>query len=153
MKKVIVLFAVIIAFAANSFAQNATQTDNQTAPLKEKVGKHNKGDKGKHAGAIDMKKDLNLSSDQETRMKNIGSTYKGKMQALRSDNTLDKNQKRVQMVEMQKAHEAEVKGVLNSEQYTKFTEMKKQRHDKMKAHKGEHKGKKQGEAKTEPKSN
>lgn len=154
MKKVIVLFVAIVAFAANSFAQTPTQAETQKAPKSEKVRKH-KGEKGKHADGMDMKKDLNLSAEQSNRMKDIGNSYKGKMKALKTDNSLSKEQKKAQMSDLKKSHEADMKGVLTADQYTKFTEMKKQRHDKMKAHKGEHKGKgkKQGGATPAPKSN
>ena len=143
MKRVIILLAVIFAFAANSFAQTGSQTDNQAAPTGAKMEKH-KGGKpkdGKHGGARNLKKELNLTAEQETRMKDIGSTYKGKMKAIQTDNTLDKEQKKAQFLAVRNAHEAEVKGVMNADQYAKFTELKKQRHDKMKAHKGEWKGK------------
>ncbi len=153
MKKVIVLFVAILAFAANSFAQSATQTETQNEAKTERVKGH-RGGNGKHAGKMDMKKELNLSSDQSNSLKNIGNTYKGKIKALKTDETLSKDQKKAQMAEMKKAHDAEVKGVLNADQYAKLTEMKKQNHGKMKAHKGAHKGKskKQGDAQTEPKN-
>ena len=154
MKKVIVLFVAILAFAANSFAQDASQTQPLKSDKSEKVGKH-RGGKGKRADGMKMNKELNLTADQSKHMKDIGNTYKGKMQALRTDNSLSKEQKKAQMTEIKKSHDTEVKGVLNTEQYTKMTNMKKQRHDKMKAHKSEHKGKakKEGETKTAPKSN
>ena len=134
MKRVIVLFALIAAFSATSFAQ----TDAQAAPNKPKMEKHKGGGKGgKHAGAgMDMKKQLNLTAEQETKMKTIGGTYRGKMKAIKSDNTLNKDQKKAQFAELQKAHDAEIKGVLNGDQYAKFTDLKKQRRDNMKAHKG-----------------
>jgi Spy/CpxP family protein refolding chaperone len=135
MKKVIVLFALIAAFAATSFAQ----TDNQAAPTAtQETMKHKGGRKGgKHAGAgMDMKKQLNLTAEQESKMKTIGGTYRGKMKALKSDNSLSKDQKKAQFAELQKAHDAEIKGTLNGDQYAKFTELKKQRRDTMKAHKG-----------------
>ncbi len=154
MKKVIVLFVAIVAFAANSFAQTGTGQETQKAPKSEKVGKH-KGQNGKHAHGMDMKKDLNLSDDQSKRIKDIKNSYKGKMTALKTDNSLSKEQRKTQMSDLKKSEEADVKGVLTADQYTKFTEMKKQRRNDMKAHKGEYKrkGKKQGGATPAPKSN
>ncbi len=153
MKKVIVLFVAILAFAANSFAQSATQIETQNEAKTERVKGH-RGGNGKHAGAMDMKKELNLSSDQSNSMKKIGNDYKGKMKALKTDETLSKEQKKSKMAEMKKSHDAEVKGVLNADQYAKLTEMKKQHSGKMQGKKGEHKGKskKQGDAQTEPKN-
>jgi periplasmic protein CpxP/Spy len=154
MKKVIVLFIAILAFAANTFAQSATQTETQKAPKTER-GKGHRGGNGKHAGKMDMKKALNLSSDQSNSMKKIGNDYKGKMKALKTDETLSNEQKKAKMADIKKLHDAEVKGVLNADQYAKLTEMKKQHQGKMQGEKGVHKGKgkKQGDAQTAPKSN
>ena len=147
MKRVIILFAVIFAFAANTFAQSGSQTDNQAAPTTEKMRKHKGGGKPNKALEMSMKKQLNLTSEQEMRMKDIGGTYKGKMKAIQSDNTLDKTQKKAQLAELRKAHDTEIKGVLNNDQYAKFTELKKQRADKMKAQKGKGHGKGKGQGK------
>ncbi|MBL7816982.1 MAG: hypothetical protein JNL70_18305 [Saprospiraceae bacterium] len=136
MKKVMILFAAILAFTAASFAQTS---DSQPAPVGAKMEKPqgHKG-KGKHMkqAHTHMKKELNLSADQDKRMKEIGNTYKGKIQAIRTDNALSKEQKKAQLQDVQKSHDAEVKGVLSAEQYTKFTDMKKQRRDNMKGHAG-----------------
>ena len=90
MKKVIVLFVAILAFTANSFAQTATQIETQNESKTEKVKGH-RGGKGKHADKMDMKKELNLTSDQSNSMKKIGNDYKGKMKALKTDETLSNN--------------------------------------------------------------
>ena len=149
MKKVIILVVLISAFAAHSFAQTGAQTNTQAAPMTEKTEKaKGKGDKhkGKHEAHLKMQKELGLSADQQKRVKGIGNTYKGKMKAVRSDNTLDKTQKRTQMAEISKVHDAEMKGVLNADQYAKLQEIKKQRHGEMKAHRG-------GKDKNAPKTN
>jgi Spy/CpxP family protein refolding chaperone len=126
MKKVSILIAVLFAFMANTFAQTGAQTDMQAAPTTEKIGKH----KGKaHKSA---KNELNLTSEQKTRLQGIGSTNKGKIQAIKTDNALSKEQKRAKMVELKQAHDAEVKGVLNAEQYAKYGDLKKERREKMK---------------------
>lgn len=134
MKKVIVLFALIVAFAATSFAQ----TDNQPAPTTQTTEKVKGGKKRGHhgkQGAMNMKKELNLTSEQETKMKNIAATYRGKMKAVKTD-AGDKTQKRAEAAEIHKAHEAEIKSILNAEQYAKYTELKKQRRTEMMAKRG-----------------
>ena len=146
MKKVIVLFAAILAFSANSFAQNASQTQPLKSDNSEKVGKH-RGGNAKRAAGMKMNKELNLTADQSKRMKDIGNTHKGKMQALKTDNSLSKEQKKAQMGEIRKSHDAAVKGILNADQYTKMTDMKQQHHEKMKAHKDENKGVHKGKSK------
>jgi periplasmic protein CpxP/Spy len=121
MKRVLILCAFLVAFAASSFAQ----TDIQAAPTTSQKIEKRKGRGNKQAA--NMGKELNLTSEQKTQLKNINGTYKGKMQALKTDNALSKDQKRAHKSDIQKAHDAELKGVLNTEQYAKFSQAKQQR--------------------------
>ncbi len=134
MKKIMILCAFMVAFAASSFAQ----ADTQPAPMSEKTEKtKGRGSKDRKQAVMSMKKQLNLTSEQEMRMKDIADNNKGKLKAIKSDNTLDKTQKREKMLEVQKSFDSDMKSVLNAEQYTKFTELKKQR-------RANHKGKRGG---------
>ena len=133
MKKVTMLLAFVLAFAANTFAQ----ADAVAAPLQtEKMSKQDRKAKMKqHAD------DLGLSAEQKTKMKEIGQSLKGKMKAIKSDEALTKDQKRAQVGEVAKQHEADVKAVLSAEQYTKWEAKAKERRAKMKAYRGKKGGK------------
>ncbi|NJN34100.1 MAG: hypothetical protein HC817_07485 [Saprospiraceae bacterium] len=65
-------------------------------------------------------------------MKTVSATYKGKWKAIRTDQSLSKDQKIAQIQETKTAYDAEIKGILTPEQYTKWTEMRKQAKIKMK---------------------
>lgn len=128
MKKVAMLFAFVLAFVANTFSQ----TDAVAAPLtSEKMSKQDRKAKMKqHAD------DLGLSAEQKTKMKEIGQSFKGKMKAIKSDEALSKDQKKMQAGEVAKQHETDVKALLSAEQFTKWETKVKERRAKMKEYRG-----------------
>ena len=131
MKKIVLLCTMFCAFATFSIAQT---TDTKTAST-EKMHK-GKG-KGKHHDH--MENSLGLNADQKAKMKEIRNTYKGKFKAVRSDKSLSKEQRKMQMQDIQTAHDADMKGLLTAEQYTQFTAAKGKHKEDMK---GKHKEKK-----------
>lgn len=134
MKKIVLMFTVFFAFTAMALAQ----TDAQPAPSADI-----KKEKRKGKGYDKIAQDLNLSADQKVKMKEIKVSFKGKMQAIRTDKALTKEQKKAQVKDMYAAHEAEIKALLSADQYAKWSEVKAQH----KAHgKGKHKEKKGGKA-------
>ena len=133
MKKVIVLGAFVLAFATASFAQ----TDNQVAPIAtEKTEKTEKVKGGRKHAAHAMAKEMGLTKEQQMQMKDIANTSKGKLKAIKTDGTLDKNQKKAQVAEIKQAQDAQLKTVLSPEQYTKLKDMKSQRHANAKRKRG-----------------
>ena len=132
MKKIVLMFTVFFAFTAMSIAQTNAQP-SPTADVK----------KGRGKAHSQMAKDLNLSADQKVKLKEIKGSFKGKMQAIKTDQALTKEQKKTQVKDLFAAHEAEVKAVLSADQYAKWSEAKAQR----KTHvKGKHKEKKGAKA-------
>lgn len=121
------LVVFILAFVANNFAQN----DAIAAPLTT-VKTDKKGGKKMQKAA----KELDLTPEQKTKMKEIGQSFKGKMMAIKSDASLSKEQKRTQILEVMKSHEADLKALLSPEQFAKWQEMKAARRDKMKEYRG-----------------
>jgi periplasmic protein CpxP/Spy len=119
MKKVAILFAVMLAFVANTFAQN----DAVAAPLKSEISSKSE----RKAKMKRTTKELGLTADQKTKMKEMGQSLKGKMMAIKTDATLSKDQKKMQIGEVAKSHEVEIKGILTPEQFTKWEAMKKER--------------------------
>ena len=92
--------------------------------------------KAKHAADA-----LGLSADQKAKMKEIGQSFKGKMKAIKTDESLTKDQKKMQAGEAAKQHQDAVKALLSSDQYTKWEAMAKERRDKMKEYRGKRGGK------------
>lgn len=133
MKKIILLFAITLSVFSLT-AQNASEAPNTSSEVRKGRGKGHS--KGQHAANT-----LNLSKEQKTKMKGIADVHKGKIQAIRTDKSLSKEQKMAKMKELNTSHEAEMKGVLSAEQYTKWTEMKTNRKGKMKGNMKGEKGK------------
>jgi periplasmic protein CpxP/Spy len=144
MKKLAIVFALMFAMVANTFAQAdatpAPLSDAKTSKVDRKANKADKADrKANRGGAAD---ELGLSADQKAKMKELGQSLKGKIKAIKTDASLSKDQKKMQIGEVAKSHQTELKGILTPEQFTKFTEMKKAR----KASKGQKRGRKGGAA-------
>ncbi len=136
MKKVVVLFALLFALVANTFAQ----ADATPAPLQsvgtQGEGKPKMSKSDRKAKAKDAADELGLSADQKAKMKEIGQSFKGKMKAIKSDESLSKDQKKMQAGEAAKQHQADVKTILSPEQATKWEAMAKERRAKMKEYRG-----------------
>ena len=137
MKKTILMFTMLFALVATTFAQT-TQTPQATDPIEKKQkGK----DKMQHANKDRAADELGLNADQKAKMKEIRTTQQGKMKAIKSDQSLTKEQKKAQMQTAMTEHDNAIKNILTPEQQTKMTAMKEKRKAEMKANKGKNKGK------------
>ena len=96
-----------------------------------------KGGEGANRGGTNFghqaaffKKELNLSADQETKLKGIFQEFQTKSKDIRSNTNLSKEEKREQMQLLAKQYMDQGKSVLNAEQLKKLNDIK-----------GKHKGK------------
>jgi Spy/CpxP family protein refolding chaperone len=74
-----------------------------------------------------MMADLGITQEQGQKLRTINETMKGKMQAIRTDNSLTKEQKRAQVQALNEAHDAEVKTILTPEQFAKWSAARQER--------------------------
>ena len=96
------------------------------------------GKKGGEAGgrgsfgqqAAFFKKELNLSADQETKLKGIFQEFQTKSKDIHSNNSLSQEQKRTQTQSLAKQYMEQGKAVLNADQLQKLNEMKDKRKGK-----------------------
>jgi Spy/CpxP family protein refolding chaperone len=89
------------------------------------------GDLGKQAAFF--KQELNLSADQESKLKSIFQEFQTKSQAIRSNSSLSKEQQRAQFQSLAKQYMAQGKSVLTPEQLKKFNDLKGKRKNNRKA--------------------
>jgi Spy/CpxP family protein refolding chaperone len=89
-------------------------------------GMKEKGDRAEIA------KELNLTSDQKEKVKQIQQDTKGKLEALRNESGLSKDQKKAKMREIMDAQQAQMKTVLTAEQLEKMKSLRKDRPGKAK---------------------
>jgi Spy/CpxP family protein refolding chaperone len=87
-----------------------------------------RGDFGQQAAFF--KKELNLTSDQETKLKGIFQEFQSKSKDIRSNNSLSQEQKKAQAQSLAKQYMEQGKAVLNADQLKKLDEMKGKRKDK-----------------------
>ena len=105
----------------------------------EKFFKGKEGKRGDAAGfrgnsfgpqAAFFKKELNLSAEQETKLKGIFQEFQTKSKDLRTNNSLSQEQKREQMQSLAKQYMDQGKAVLNADQLKKLNEMTAKRKNK-----------------------
>jgi len=70
-----------------------------------------------------MTKELNLSADQVAQIKAIDDDTQKQMMAVRDDSTIARADKRAKMMDIRKASQDKIRGVLNDEQKTKYDAM------------------------------
>lgn len=119
MKKTIILAALLGVFSiTNTFAQ----TETKEAPKKEKKERAARGDNRPNPMA-----DLNLSADQENKMKALNEEGRTKAEAIRNDASLSDDDKRAKMMEMRKAQNEKRLAILTPEQKKKWEQKMKER--------------------------
>jgi periplasmic protein CpxP/Spy len=125
MKIAVALLAATLMTGAG-FAQTAatgsTQPqDQQTAPAPQ-------GHKGHKMPTADerlqhLTKKLNLTDDQQTKIKPILEQQQQQMQALRGDQSLSKEQRHAKFQEMHKDFTGQIRAQLNPDQQTRYDQM------------------------------
>ena len=88
-------------------------------------GEAGRGNFGQQAAFF--KQELNLSADQETKLKGIFQEYQSKSKDIRSNNSLSQEQKRTQTQALARQYMDQGKAVLNADQLKKLGEMKGKR--------------------------
>lgn len=119
------------------------QFQKQRKDWKEKGDKAQRGQKGERGQGFGkrggdfgkqqafFKKELNLTADQETKLKSIFQEFRTKSQALRSNTSLSKEQQREQFRSLAQQYMEQGKSVLTPEQVKKFNDLKgKRKHRK-----------------------
>jgi hypothetical protein len=158
MKKLIFACALMVTLSAASFAQAtapATPATSATpaAPAKGKMsqkgkemsekGKENRqkgkemGEKGNAPKGMGM----DLTPDQETKFKAFNESHKEAVKKIQMDKALSADAKKSQIDALKGTYEANVKTVLNADQYTKWSAKRNDKGGDHKGKKGDHEGK------------
>src|SRR5205823_12329301 len=114
MKKLLAITLLIVGLAITSIAQQA--------PLPQKQNKKEVKKK--------MKDELNLSKEQAKQLKRINVEFKDKARTIKENNSLTREQKKVQLKTLHKERIAKVNTILTPEQQQKFNEIKRAAHNK-----------------------
>ncbi len=123
MKKSMFLAAMISAFSI-------TATYAQDAPKEKPKGEARQGGERRGPGGgynAEMYKDLNVTKDQEAKLKALNEEMGTKRQELRNDNSLSDDARREKMQEMRKDYMEKEGAILTKEQKEKLDAKRKER--------------------------
>jgi hypothetical protein len=157
MKKLIFAFFTMLALSTAAFAQNASapaatpatpaapsKMSQKGKEMSHKGNEHaQKGKENGEKGNAPKGMGMGLTPDQETKFKAFNESHKEAVKKVQMDKTLSADAKKAQVDALKSTYEANVKTVLNADQYTKWSA---KRNDRGGDHKGkmeEHKGKKE----------
>lgn len=103
-------------------------TDEQKASM-DKLRQDRKGKMHKrgHRGADSLKKELNLSPEQETALKQQRTDMREKMKAIKEDKSLNEEQKKVEFKKFREQQHQSLKSILTEEQINKLQQKKSHR--------------------------
>jgi len=153
----ITLVLALFAMGAYSFAQ---QDQNQPAQNPNSSGQHEHNGGGRNGwGPRDpaqmvqhMTQELNLTSDQQSKVLAILQDQQKQMQALRDDTTTPQEDKRAKFMDLHKNTMSQVRAVLTDDQQKKFDEMQQKREQEMGQHRKNSEGNDQPKSDEQPKS-
>lgn len=83
-----------------------------------------------------LTKKLNLTSDQQAKVLDAFKSAQSQMESLRSDSSLSREDRRTKMMEIHKATDDQVRGLLDENQQKKWDEMQAHHHERMEEHQG-----------------
>ena len=115
-------------------AQDAPSTDQQTAPSAAPEHGHRNFDPAKRTEMLTKK--LNLTSDQQAKVKDILTSAQSQMQGLRADTSTSQQDRRAKMMDIHKSSSDQIRAVLDPTQQKKWDEMQSKREEHMKEHRG-----------------
>jgi len=120
---------------SSAVAQDAqSQPDQSTQQPSQNGGKHHhrrggKQDSQKHLQKLT--KELNLSADQQAKVKSILDDQQQQFSTIRQDSSLSKQDKHAKMEQVHDSSASQVRAVLNPDQQTKFDAMLAKHKEKM----------------------
>jgi protein CpxP len=135
------VIAAMLSLGVAAFAQN-DQNGPPPAPPDQQSGQPSEQGMGRHMGgrrmpSVDdqikhLTKKLNLSADQQTKLKPILEDQRKQMEAVHNDSSLSREDRFSKMQALRQSSDADIKGVLNEEQQKNFDKMRAEQHDRMK---------------------
>jgi periplasmic protein CpxP/Spy len=129
------MFAVgTLAYAQES--QPANQDSTTVPSMHHQHGKRGGGDPAKQVQHLT--KELNLNSDQQSKVKSILEDQQKQMQSLRADTSMQQADKRSKFMDLRQSSSSQIRALLNADQQKKFDAMKQKREQKMAAHRAKY---------------
>ncbi|WP_132056112.1 hypothetical protein [Pseudocnuella soli] len=109
----------------------AVLTAEQQQKLAKMQGERRNGMQGKGFGQKRQPMaNLNLTNEQQSKMKAVNESFREKRQALRTNSVIAENQKQEQLKELAQQHRQEVKAILTKEQQQRMETLRNERRHK-----------------------
>jgi periplasmic protein CpxP/Spy len=128
--QIVTLVLALPLFAASGFAA-AYQGGGYGGP-----GGGRRGMMSPDARLKQMTKDLNLTSDQQAKVKPILVDEQNKMMDLRNDTSLDRQTMREKMMQLRKDTNDQIRALLDDKQKETFDKLQQERQDRMQNRRG-----------------
>lgn len=129
---VLMLAGLIYTITPAAMAQDSGNSDQQGAQAGPGGKGHARFDPSKRAEM--MAKHLNLNADQQAKVTDILKSEQTQMESLHSDASLSQQDRRAKMMDIHKASNDQIRGLLNPDQQKKFDEMQSHREQMMQGH-------------------
>jgi Spy/CpxP family protein refolding chaperone len=94
------------------------------------MGPRGRGMEGRQLEMLTQK--LNLTADQQTKVKEIDEDAGKQMMAVRNDASLSQDDKRAKMMDIRKSSQDKIRGILTDDQKTKYDAMQAEMRERMK---------------------
>jgi protein CpxP len=125
------MLAVLVMAGSAALAQHRGYGSKDDHDPKERAAK----------SAERMKKELSLSEDQFSKVKTSNEKFSERYAAIRKDTSLTRGKTMSKMKSVRTEQETELKKILTSDQWTKWSELKSKRSEERRSHfRGRHRG-------------
>ena len=123
---VLLAAGVILISAPFVAAQDSSSNDQQSPPAHE-GGRGHHGMPDPAQRTQELTKQLNLTSDQQTKVQGILTSEHSQMQSLRQDTSQSQQDRRSKMMDIHKTSDTQIRALLDSTQQKKWDEMQAKR--------------------------
>jgi periplasmic protein CpxP/Spy len=129
--------AGLISIAASFASAQDSQSNNQQTASQDH-GRWRHGHEDPAQRTAELTKQLNLTSDQQTKVQDALQAEHSQMESLHQDSSLSQQDRRAKMMDIRKSTDEQIRGLLDSTQQKKWDEMQAKREQWMqKGHGGQ----------------
>jgi protein CpxP len=123
----VLVAAGLISIAAPFAAAQDSQSDNQQSPPSQDNGMRRHGPPDPAERTKELTKHLKLTTDQQPKVLDALQSERSQMESVHQDTSLSQQDRRAKMMEIRKSTDAQIRGLLDSDQQKKWDEMQAKR--------------------------
>lgn len=123
----VLLFSLAAAISAAALPQDNGNTNQQAAPPSGPEQHQGRGHFDPARRTQMLTKQLNLTSDQQSKVQDILKSEQSQMESLHSDTSTSPEDRRSKMMDIRKASNDQIRGILTADQQKKWDEMESRR--------------------------